>query len=349
MRLLDQGIATKKIHPCPICSNVHGCKLKDDIVACLRGDSVPAPVGYKRIKPLQYGMGWLYRKDDLVSRTQTNLWKIQHISGASTKSIKSLTSEQRDEGYREVSNNLSSLHRDILLERGLSEQFIKSSLFFSWGNNSLKYPELPGMINGKAINVPGIFIPAYTPSGRVIGGQILPDDRSEAKYKWVSSGTSSYLYNSEQPLFYWKGEGDNVWLCEGALKPAIASHLSSQSFIGAVGNFFGTNSTANIVRTIGKKIVILAPDAGAVRNGIKEIDGVERFTGGNVARGNRDVIRNLERLGYEVKVAWWNQFTKDSLDIDELYLAGKQSEIEFISPTEFFKLYHPILKDILSI
>ncbi|NJM74203.1 MAG: hypothetical protein HC862_31295 [Scytonema sp. RU_4_4] len=57
---------TSKRHPCPICSNHHGCAIRNDnLIECLRSfNQQDAPAGYRFLALLRNDMGGLFVKDD---------------------------------------------------------------------------------------------------------------------------------------------------------------------------------------------------------------------------------------------------------------------------------------------
>ena len=81
-------------------------------------------------------------------------------------------------------------------------------------------------------------------------------------------------------------------------------------------------------------------------NGIKE----EIYKGGSVATNTFTAIAFLQRLGIEVRVAWWDQRRKhEDFDIDELLVAGgTMNDVTLVSPQTFYDFHHPLLKERLS-
>lgn len=252
---------------------------------------------------------------------------------------------------------LSNPHRAELVRRGLIDSQIDECGFKTWrhwpnGKPAEQInPLLAGVGKKNALTTGnGIFLPAYDPSGRIMGGQLLADDDFYGKYRWVSSaslddvdgngtpGSSPHLQNGELPLFTWKldsyteKENFDVWLCEGGLKSAIAHIYSGNIFIGAAGGLFGSSpeTLASYIQQIGARRLILAPDAGTIENR-------------SVAKQNTLTLRLLQVWGklhgFEVLVAWWGQGSKHSaIDIDEMLVAGRGNEIEFITPEQFYDL-----------
>ncbi len=162
-----------------------------------------------------------------------------------------------------------------------------------------------------------------------------PDD--DNKYLWAAGARSrtprptSHLQNGELPLAVYKPsivkKTGVVGLTEGiGFKPHIASERLGITIIGAAGgNFASSPQTLSAYlqsRTLVE--VIFYPDAGVLVN--KQVFNTCVKT-----------IELIESWGYQVKVAWWQQFEKSVGDIDEI--SDEQIEaIEYLSPQQFYKL-----------
>lgn len=254
---------------------------------------------------------------------------------------------------------LSFFHQGVLKrDRGLTDKEVAASGFRSWVPKIAidVSPNLPGAGHGgkRLMGTNGIFIPAYDPQGRIMGGQIAPDS-GKPKYLWVSSaprgGAAPNLPNGELPLFVQRqpqlqntenNSDGEVWLCEGALKPAIASIKSGKTFIGASGGQFigGKNTLLSYLQQLRARRVVLAPDAGTVENHA-------------VAKNNIKTLKLLQvwakTENFEVVVAWWDQGKKSPHnDIDDLLVKGESGRIGFITPEEFYELNSPSLRQKLD-
>ncbi|HBY77869.1 MAG TPA: hypothetical protein DEG47_12915, partial [Cyanobacteria bacterium UBA11148] len=76
------------------------------------------------------------------------------------------------------------------------------------------------------------------------------------------------------------------------------------------------------------KTIIFYPDAGAIHNA-------------HVLRQYRTTFKLLQQWGYDIQVAWWGQTTKgEHLDIDDLLVAGRSDEIQYITVAQFELLIH---------
>ncbi|MBD1862347.1 MULTISPECIES: hypothetical protein [Trichocoleus] len=351
----SSGVSTTKHLLCPICEKDHGCKINEDgSVLCLRITSPnDAPTGYRFIQTLNNDMGGLFvvGRDDTYSSWQDEIERRNRLRQQKKEKTRKqslvLSLEERDRQYRNVLSQLSvsEEHKRLLLDRGLTQVQIEQAGFKTWvpikgvtgATSSLSGIDQRG---DRLVGCKGIAIPAYSPLKQITGFQIKTDSGRPGKYVWLSSarkdgsgGNGPQLPNGELPLFVWMPEGvsaEEIWLCEGGLKSAIAAYKLNKVVIGAAGGQFTTDTLQNYLKILKPSRVVLAPDAGAINNTAQ------------IPAANYKVIKLCQAWGCEVKVAWWDQKreTKD-LDIDELLVAGRGGEIQFISPEAFFNL-HPI-------
>jgi hypothetical protein len=114
-------------------------------------------------------------------------------------------------------------------------------------------------------------------------------------------------------------------MAEGILKPYIASQIHNKIFLGASGANFGSSPEQlkiyleALSKEFQDNVVDFYPDAGAVGNT-------------HVIRSYRKTFDLLDRLGYEVRVAWWGQAKKLDKDCDEIC---SDEAIAYISLQEF--------------
>lgn len=350
------GQRTSKRLLCPICNNHHGCSIKDDgAVLCLRGTSEKdAPQGYHFVKLLDSSMGGLFVPNDVnqwqaswQDKVEQRLKQRQRQQEKANKQLLLLSLEERDRQYQAVVSQLgvSEEHRQVLLKRGLTQEQIEQAKFRTWvpgkrvtgTSSSLSGIDQRG---DRLVGCKGIAIPACSPLNQITGFQIKTDSGRPGKYVWLSSakedgsgGNGPQLPNGELPLFVWMPRGvstEEVWLCEGGLKSAIAAYKLNKVVIGAAGGQFTTDTLQDYLKILKASRVVLAPDAGAINNTAQ------------IPAANYKVIKLCQAWGYEVKVAWWGQQSKTKdLDIDEMLVAGRWGEIQFISPENFFNL-HPV-------
>ena len=328
--------------------------------------SSDAPPGYRFLKLLRNGMGGLFVLDGgydvwnpelQVKRRQEQerkilLWQKELAS----RQAKLLSIEDRDSQYRLINRKLTLIarHRQILLERGLTDTELRSAVEFgaiaTWnpGQRIIGVsPDLAGVdpFTRALTGVDGIAIYAFDPDGFITGAQVKTDSGTPGKYLWLSSqrqrGNGPHLPNGELPLFCWKHPRSTrislVILCEGALKSLIAAlklwrmGLTDIAVLGtaAAGNY-GAETLLDYLGRLAPQRVALAPDAGAINNV------------SNIPAANWQTINRCQLWGYSVNVLWWGQADKHKhLDIDEMLVAGRWDEVRALAPVEFFQL-HPV-------
>ncbi|MBW4567191.1 MAG: hypothetical protein KME31_03980 [Tolypothrix carrinoi HA7290-LM1] len=346
-------IRTSRTFSCPACSGQkHDCQVKSDfsMVLCLHThQSIP---GWRYLKDVNGGAFWgilvAERSDGSHYSSQHPEWREEkerrrrEEKAAEAKS--KLSIQEIDKYARQLHKyfGLSSRHRDSLRARGLSDEQINLSGFFSVSPRE-KLPALfpsnyPGVRSGSlAVADSAIFMPAFTLEGLIAGGQYRLDGSPDGgKYRWPKGYKSSHLQNGELPITIipgfaifssdcsWTGEefGGEAFVAEGLPKPLIAAIHFNKLFVGAAGgNFSGSGEqfqeliTTKIIHTIN-----ICPDAGDVKN----------------PQVMRRWIRQYEffhSLGLFVRVGWWGQIDKEQhQDIDELPLF---TEIDYISWQQF--------------
>jgi uncharacterized protein (DUF927 family) len=259
--------------------------------------------------------------------------------------------KMRDQVYRRIvhkNGHLSNLYREDLLFRGLSNENINEAIERGWFANwqrgissdfASDSENIAGIApaTGFTGSCDGMFLTALR-DGHIIGGQIypkihvqhrlgqavdLPDDLG--KYIWLSSnkqgGVDAHSFETdENPLFLREHpeiqpeDIENLNLCEGALKSAIATLKAEargcyEPFLGASGAIFSEGELRLcLTRYPNLKNVTLWPDAGSIQNPDimakyqRAIERVKKLTDGKVT----------------ALVAWWSQSTKEARDVDEL-------------------------------
>lgn len=120
-----------------------------------------------------------------------------------------------------------------------------------------------------------------------------------------------------------------IRLGEGFLKPWISAQLSGEIYLGAAGANFA--SSPKIVKAY---LDQLAEELGGIDKLVLDAD-AGAITNRHVMRQYRRIRDLLKKLGYELHIGWWNQLTKDDLDIDELLAAGRGEEIKIITFAQF--------------
>jgi len=216
---------------------------------------------------------------------------------------------------------------------------------------------IPGISSdGRSMSnsVAGYIVPIKDPSGRILGAQIknraiapieVPGAKQKfAKYLWLSSddgdrGYGPSLACGEVPLAYAVPEeqsielSDYVGLCEGTgVKVALIADRFGIPTIGASGGNFGKSDNDFYLlnayyKASGRKHLMLIPDAGAIFNTdvVLQYSRVAEFVEWKNTLAKKAVAleksiggKTAKHQPIELKVQWWDQFTKASPDGDEL-------------------------------
>lgn len=259
------------------------------------------------------------RQEDLQRAAGVRRWKQAHSPCQIAADYKKLLTV----------TGLSEKHRDQLKARGVSDADINQAGFRSVktgdhvGNLSVS-----GVSDGRWIAKTGIFIPHRDHDGHILGGQVRPDESSNAKYVWTPQPHT--LVNGdtlELPLAVCSHGRDRVILCEGGLKGTVTASRFTQllgervTTIAAAGGLFSSspNQLKNILGALNVSHVFFAPDAGGISN--KQVFGRDSNT-----------ITMLESIGVSVSILYWGQgFDKSYGDIDEADL----TKIQTISPAAY--------------
>ncbi|NJM27120.1 MAG: hypothetical protein HC856_00525 [Pseudanabaena sp. RU_4_16] len=296
------------------------------------------------------------------SARQESQKKLNDRADRSVNSLNRLSIPDRDRAIQELlaQLDLSPTHLQNLRDRGLSDNQIERGMFRSvvpWQSVNNINARLAGVSDGSdgtgqklSVSGSGTICPIWDVSGRIIGWQTRFDRSKDGKYRWPTSrnqqnpnGATAHLPNGEMPLSCCRpttllpdpqnstSPHQSINLAEGFLKPYIAAQQIERVFIGAAGgNFSASPQTLKtyldtLSTELSTKLVRLYPDAGAIAN----------F---NVLRQYQKAIALVTGWGYEVEIAWWKQFDKNThADIDEL-TAAQLSEITYITPAAFFSL-----------
>ncbi|MEQ9672499.1 hypothetical protein [Coleofasciculus sp. G2-EDA-02] len=132
----------------------------------------------------------------------------------------------------------------------------------------------------------------------------------------------------------WRPLGDiqrsSIGITEGVNpKPYIVATRLGQPCLGAAGGNFASSpqqfkESLDILSTqLNTKTIDFYPDAGAIHNS-------------HVLRHYRSTFKLVQQWGYQLRVAWWGQTTKEEhLDIDDLLIAGRSDEIQYITVAQF--------------
>lgn len=337
--------------PCPICSDVKGkCRFKHDegkhFVLCMSvSNATKGEVlnGFKCVNPNgknAWASTWAEATEDqsyspeLAQKRQLQAQKEERRHQTFLRS--GLSRSERDKNIRLLSRHcgLSKIHRQKLKDRGLSDEAIASGYFFSVSPDQFAPrgidPRTPGVGFGNKLSAgqSSLACPAFDCEGSIIGYQLRLDEATENKYRWAKGQRSSHLKNGELPITVARpvsGKPRGIGMGEGILKPLAAAQIHQKIFLGASSaNFSSSPEQVKLyleteTKEIESKTVEFYPDAGAVSNT-------------HVIREYRKTFDLLDRLGYEVRVAWWGQTKKQDKDCDEI---GSDEAIAYISLQEF--------------
>lgn len=321
-----------KHSPCPICINgTDWCyELSDSLRVCKRTEF--APPGWRRTTK-QDAEGHFYfaiegdSSDWAEKKAQWDAQRLEREENQRLANLEkrqgSLTAAQRDPLIRSLSKKLglSSKHRQMLLDRGLTKSQISEGLFFSiekWQKIDNDYPlNLPGVniskFGDRQLNGQGIAIVTFDVDRLATGWQILSVPRidGQPKYPWAKGAKSSHLPIGEGlgelpiQVIGTPGKKKIAYLAEGTLKPQLAGYKHDRYFIGASsGNFSGSPMQVKAALEHIKTVVI-------------SIDGGEVTNPGRMAHWQRQ-YEFLVSLGVKVKFLWYGQFKKEKNDIDEI-------------------------------
>lgn len=345
-----EWLPSSKLHPCFLCGNQSGwCSTSatdDDTIVCK--NITIAPTGWKKLKDTTDG-GGVFKP--LKSEERLQILRPESTKTESDTQYQPTNHQTRDRVYRRLmmkNGHLSSTYRSDLKRRGLSDLQIDSAIDRGWFANWQRgiscdfHSDIENIagINPKTnltCSCDGLFIPAIK-DGWIVGGQIYPQSHVErklgklvnvpddlGKYIWLSSskhgGVNAHCFDTgENPLFLREHsdtqleEVENLNLCEGALKSAVAALKFEQRgsldpFVGAAGGWFSEQDLYQcLTRYPNLKTVTLYPDAGSSHNP-SILGHYHRATAliGTVTGGKVKAL-----------VAWWGQHTKDDRDVDEL-------------------------------
>ncbi|MDY6940868.1 MAG: hypothetical protein SWY16_24820, partial [Cyanobacteriota bacterium] len=351
-------IPTGRGNPCPICEDTSSkCRTlrNSDTVLCMTSAGYDAAVaGYRYVGDDKKQHLWgIYVTDDDSKGKDRAAARAERARRAEEQRQKELfeLSFSLPIGERSAQNRglllqleLDRDHQQNLRDRGLSDVQIQAGLFKSVKpGQKLSRPISPRLAgidrNAERIFVSGrgLLCPAFDPYGRILGMQLRLDNPSGGKYRWLKSKNSSKLPNGEMPLTTVKPEGKvrRIGLCEGIMKPYVATGLSGDTlFIGAAGgNFHASRRQLEEVLKwardeYGELPIAFYPDGGGLANR-------------QVFRRDLNTLNLLRRWGKLVRVAYWEQgFSKTVLDIDELLAAGGGDQIRTLTVARYQQLRH---------
>ena len=362
---MSKFTSTKKGLICPICDDNTGkCRIVDTITLCMNSpDGLFEMSGYKYIHASKDGLWGIYAEDN--GQTHSNdakrvytAQKLERDLITKHKHETSLNLIGRDREYRKLINQLPLSDRALsdLVRRGLTAEQIERMLFASVGQwHPLRHAmttQLAGVIGkGDKLNVmaDGYLVPIPNIDGLIVGAQYRVFEPTDGnKYPWLTSktknnpdGASSHLPNGELPMGVYRPKNlikkGVVGIDEGYLQPSIAADkvghiclcMASGNLAGCPEQFEQALKLIEVEQGI-KPYLLLYPDAGAIQNH-------------HVMDTYSRTYKLAVKLGYQVKVAWWGQFSKAKhQDIDELDNINGIKEIPWY---QFLGLQHKALKD----
>ncbi len=314
-------------HPCPVCGGERkDCRSNGELYFC-RTENPSRNFEYKGDSAIGFPM-YVRRETPAYSPRSEKI-----TYSPEQKKYSPISDSDRAKEFKKVVKQLglSTPHKKQIERRGLTPELIEKYQFKSVDYaTELIIPVSSGMPlkYGRKFNAKdsSIFIPVWQ-GNQILGAQLRPNDTSQMKYYWLRAGeATSHLETEEMPLACIIPEKINqvgVGLCESVgFKPIITAERLGRVMIGAAGgNFVG--SSKQLLRLLNnnhpdKSIpVILYPDAGANENGLvlSQYENLKLF---------------LEKNGYILEVAWWEQWQKEtSKDIDD-YLVSGGNEIKII-------------------
>lgn len=345
---------------CPVCQGTRkDCRqnTQTNLIHCRDTNANPIDYIFRGDDALGFGM-WAYkpdaeawkdeRREEWIRQKQLEREIRQRQEQKRTSRL--LTIEERDQEIRRILDQLtlSQRHRQMLKNRGLSDAEIDQGGFRTvspWQKLTQKInPNLAGVNKqGNRLTNPlnGILCPILDHNGHYLGFQYRNDKNLDhSKYLWPKGqkrGITVHLKeNQELPLSYHQGTGNipfnlegkkAVALAEGThIKPYLCALRTGLDTIGAAGGLFATSPQQlyKYLQHSGAELVILFADGGSLINR-------------QVLKQYRKTVKLIQNWGIEIKIAYWEQITKNSPDIDELNRSDYQ-QIQFLTPTEFFSI-----------
>lgn len=344
---------------CPVCNGAaKGCRQSNltDLVFCRSHDAQPTNYIHRGEDVHGFGL-WQALEDAQVFSSQVSeereRRRREFLEAEERRRQlqiqKQMPAAKRDKWYRLLLNELtlSDGDRQKLLDRGFTSEQITSDGYKSvkqWQKLNNTFPlNLPGILSNGVLNVSGdgILCPIYNQDGLIVGCQVRLHEATDGRYRWLTSatkknpdGSTSHL-NGELPVGVFEPEqftGNSIWLTEGtAIKPSLTRYRLGVPVVGASsGRFNGSPETSKAaINYLSSKyqtnVLTFAVDAGDIVNR------------SGVPQRWQQQIEFFSSLGYECRVAWWGQVTKDNCDIDELDVSQYQN-IQYLNLQEFLNL-----------
>lgn len=327
---------TKSQNPCPICNNTTGkCRIvNEDFILCM---SYPMDRGLPEWKFLGETEGSYFAGKYLRVREETEAERVQRRAEFLQQKI-----EQQKLQEERFANLPNAVQRDLKFTAYLQKLSLDEVDKADLRRRNLSDLEI--MVLGAKSTSSGYILPIRDPNKRILGFQIRLRDISSGRYRWHKPlGISAQQDNGELPLAFYPADildyyGDinnhRLVLVEGTgVKPYLAAKKRNCPAIGASGGQFIASQ---------KTLLQYFKDIGASAEGTRieyAIDAGDIANIGVLRRHekNLDFIANL---GFAIDVMWWEQFTKDDDDIDEL---ADSSVIKLLTVEQFWEIanYQP--------
>lgn len=247
--------------------------------------------------------------------------------------------EQLDRIYQKYLNmlHLDAVHRENLLKRGLSEEFIEACGFKSVPVIGATYYPRKLVMDGEDLSGvtgfyrneekqwcikkygTGFYIPTRNIKGQIVNMQVRTDNANLRYYTFSSAQEAGGADMSSQMHFVGVDTSKpvpGVYLTEGALKADVAHYLSGKAFISipGVGNFKALRQGLQSMRECGDvfkdTVIMLATD----------MDEQENET---VRKNVEKLKKTLTEFGFRYKKLTWDPKYKG---IDDFLLASRQGK-----------------------
>lgn len=347
--------ASKRNGACPLCDYLDWCSFSKDQQAVLCRRTEIAPPGWHLTKAATDGIGFVFVVKQESTKQNLEQWKRereiqrqQREREERQKRAKSLSLVERDHQFRKLLDqlSLSLIDKADLQRRGLTDEEIKLSNFKSvetWQKLDFELDHrLPGVnLDGRSLLIKpgdeGYLCPIKNAEGLIIGCQLRRRAQDDSgRYRWLTSvtrkrpnGASSHLPNGELPITIHRPsilKSKVIALVEGTgVKPFVTAQRRGQVVIGAASANFAASPEQfkeqlnKVSIELNTKEIVLYADSGAITNR-------------HVMQQYRTTYQLATKLGFHVLIGWWEQYTKNDPDIDEL---PADAQIELITFAKF--------------
>jgi hypothetical protein len=240
-----------RAQPCPVCQGTKWCQLSacGAWATCRR--QADGPFGPGKLKQDKDGSEYYAHRLTEKALKSPSLSLVPRLDSQEIQKADANTLHRVYQALLE-SCALSALHRQALLERGLSNEEIQLRQYRSHAISSRSHLiqkleaqftaetllEVPGfyLLGGRLrlAGSEGLLIPCRDLMGRIIGVMVRSDSPGDSRYRWLSLPSSKRVegavgarseLNAHAPLF--SGPRAVVRLTEGHLKADVATALSA--------------------------------------------------------------------------------------------------------------------------